>query len=151
MVALVCSLPFVAASQEVEDNVARFRLLNRCGPVDLVVEGLPSAAAALNLRDEDIRTLGESRLRGARLFSDSAGPYLYINVNVVGRAFSADVEFYKWLNDPISGGNWPAKTWSSGSAGTAGASGGNFILQTLSRHVDRFLLEYLRVNEDYCR
>ena len=143
---LACALPIPAAAQE---GLVRFKLFNECRPIGLIVEDLPSEAATINLREEDIRTLAESRLRAARLFADRAVPYLYINVNVVGLAYSASVEFYKRLNDPVSGESWSAETWSSGSTGTSRS--GNYILQSLSRHVDRFLLEYLRANEDACR
>ena len=77
--------------------------------------------------------------------------YLYVNVNVVGRAFSIGVGFRKWLWDPSTDEFGFAETWSSASSGTTGASGGNFIMQALSEHLDRFVLEYLRVNEDACR
>ena len=59
-----------------EEARRRFSLFNECRPMRLVVETLPSAAAEIGLTRERIRTMAESRLRAARLFSDNASPYL---------------------------------------------------------------------------
>ena len=40
-------------------------------------------------------------------------------------------------------------TWQSGSTGTHGTDS-SFILSNVSRHLDKFLAEYLRVNEEDC-
>ena len=42
-----------------------------------------------------------------------------------------------------------ATTWDFGGAGTHGEDA-DFILQGLSEHLDGFILDYLRVNEDAC-
>ena len=61
----------------------RFLLFNECAPIDLVVEGLPPAAADIGLTKERIQILAESRLRAARLFDEEARPYLYVNIGVL--------------------------------------------------------------------
>ena len=149
---MIAGLLLLAAFQDGSEGLARFQLFNECGPTNLIVEGLPPDAAAISLTRERVVTLAESRLRAARLFSvDRVPSYLYVNVNVVGRAFSIRVGYNKRLFDPITDEFRFANTWNSGSAGTTGASGGNFIMQGLSEHLDSFVLEYLRVNEDACR
>ena len=148
---MIAGLLLLAASQQVSEGLARFQLFNECRPVPLLVEYLPSDAAAVGLTRERVRTLAESRLRAARLFSDEAlGPYLYVNVNVSGRAFSVSVAFKKPLFDQVSGEGGAAETWNAGFVGTHGGYGG-VIMQYLSEALDRFVLEYLRVNEDACR
>ena len=100
---------------------------------------------------ERIQTLAESRLRAARLYDAAALlPYLYVRVGVFGGAFHIKVSFKKWLRDDVSEKNGIAETWDTGSLGTHGGDAG-FILQGVSEHLDRFVLEYLRVNETVCR
>lgn len=52
--------------------------------------------------------------------------------------------------DSVSGLKLSATTWTRGSTGTHGRNPG-FIVQSVSEHVDAFLVEYLRVNEKDCR
>ena len=127
----------------------RFRLWDNCQPMELVVESLDRDAAAIGLNQEAIATAVRSRLRGARLYDDSALSYLYVNVNVIGSAYALNVEYNKVVNDLASGESFPATTWNIGSAGTHGRDSG-FILSHVSRHTDKFIDSYLRVNEDAC-
>ena len=147
---LTCTLPPPAASQDVPEGLARFQLLNECKPMGLVVNSLPPDAAALNLTRERIRTLAESRLRAARLFSDDLVPFLQVDVRVLGLAFAIEISFYKVLYDPVSNEAWPGETWRNSTIGTHGRDG-DYIVQATSERMDRFLVEYLRVNEDACR
>lgn len=133
----------------------RFELFGECRPIDLVVESLDDDAMDIGLTRERIQTLAESRLRAARLYNAAALQYLYVRIGVMvsegrrGGAYSIEVEYFKFLDDSVSEGSGFAPTWNSGSFGTHGGDGG-FIMQALSEHVDRFLLEYLRVNEAAC-
>ena len=89
-------------------------------------------------------------MRAARLYdAEAADHYLYVNVNVARRAFSIGVGYRKWLHDEALGIGGRAETWNTGSAGTHGG-GASFILQDVSEHMDRFVVEYLRVNESAC-
>ena len=99
---------------------------------------------------ERIQTLAESRLRAARLYDALARHYLYVRVGVLGSAFHIEVSFQKLLRDDVSEKNGIAATWYDGSLGTHGGNAG-FILQGVSEHLDKFVLEYLRVNETVCR
>ena len=74
----------------------------------------------IGLTEESIQAAVESRLRSARLYDADASPYLYVNVNVVGRAFSARLEYNKTVYDQISTERGLATTWKIGSAGTHG-------------------------------
>ena len=151
VVVLACTLPRPAAAQGVPEGYARFQLLNECKPMGLVVNPLPPGAAAISLTRERIRTLAESRLRAARLFSDDLLPaHLQVNVKVLRLAFAVDFRFNKLLYDPVSNEAWPAATWGNGATGTH-AGDSDSIMQLLSEWMDQFLVEYLRVNEDACR
>ena len=136
-----------------------FGLWNECAPIGLFVGGLPDDAADIDLTKERIQTLAESRLRAARLYGEVAlyRPFLHVNVGVLvsenrrSGAFSIDVLFYKHVLDVVSDRFGPAVTWDTGGAyGTHGGDAG-FILQAVSERLDRFILEYLRVNETACR
>ena len=141
--------PGHATAQELSD-FDRFKLFNECGPMNLVVEDYEEAGwADIGLTMDRIQTMAESRLRAARLYDATALPYLYVNVLVVGVSFSRSVAYNKTLYDPASGEANYAITWELDSAGTHGGDAG-FILQGLSERLDRFILEYLRVNEDAC-
>ncbi len=139
-------------AQAVSD-LDRFKLFNACRPMMLVVEGLPSDAQAVGLTKERIQLAVESRLRAARLYTESmekaSRAMLYININVVSYTFSITVGFNKWVTDLVNNSNGPATTWNTGSTGTHGGDA-DFIIQYLSGHLDEFLAGYLRVNESAC-
>ncbi len=158
-VALALVLAVPAGAAEKVTKFDRFQLWNACGPLSLVVQGLPDNAGKIGLRKEDTETTTRSRLRGARIYGKSADPYLYVNVNVVGPAFALDVEFRRRVRvsrpfgeepkgaDPLTG---YASTWRAGGAGTHGGDA-SYVLSSVSRYVDKFIDEYLRVNADSCR
>ncbi len=95
--------------------------------------------------------MARSRLRAARAIQrHPQQEYLYILVTVSGPAFSLDTEYQKLLEDPGSGIRGHAAAWERGSVGTYGSSGANYIMSSLSRVIDEFIDEYLRVNADAC-
>ena len=139
-----------ALAQEVS-SLDRFKLFNECRPMHLILESLPADAAEIDLAEASIQVAVESRLRSARLYdSELTGPYLYVNVNVVGRAFNTSLEYNKPVHDLASDVTGVASTWDIGFTGTHGG-GSNYILSTISELMDRFLVEYLRVNEAACK
>ena len=165
LVVLVVALPSLASAQGRDllpgigpSSSDRFRLSNECAPIDLLVEGLDDAAAYIGLTKERIQTLAESRLRAARLYDAEAEPCLYVRVgvmnseNVRGGAFIIEISFRKYLYDAISEHSASVETWATGGFGTHNGDGddADFILQSLSEYFDRFVLEYLRVNEAAC-
>ena len=120
-------------------NYERFQLFSGCLPMALIVEGLSDGAAEIELTEERIQTMAESRLRAARLFTSttSAGTYLYVRVSVGGGMFSMRLEFQKRVSDSLSGESFITGTWNSGHIGTHGRNA-DYILQGLSERLDRF-------------
>ena len=146
------ALAFLAtgtASETPHGPFDRFRLFSDCQPMDLVVERMPPDASEIGLTEESILAAAESRLQAARLYDAEATHYLYVNVNVAGPAFSHSLEFKKSVHDISSDTSYPATTWETGAAGTHGGDAG-YILSGVSRAMDRFLVEFLRVNEAEC-
>ena len=141
--------PGHATAQDVSD-LDRFSLFNECTPMKLVVEEYAGDSdwADIGLTVDRIQTMAESRLRAARLYDGTALAYLYVNVNILGTGVSLSVRYNKLVYDAVSGETNLATTWDAGSVGTSNSA--SFILQGLSEHLDRFILEYLRVNEDAC-
>ena len=96
--------------------------------------------------------MAESRLRAARLYTSSEGsPYLGMAILTLddGPAFATDLHLWKWVRDAASGLERATPTWTRGTGfGTHGGDPG-FIMQGVSEQLDRFILEYLRVNEGY--
>ena len=68
---------------------------------------------------------------------------------MIERAFNARLSYNKSLYDPLSDLTKSAPSWTSATTGIAG-SGSGFILSLISQHLDKFLVEYLRVNEEAC-
>ena len=144
------------AEYTVEERVARFQLFTGCARMGLLVEGLPPGAGKIGLTEGAITRAVESRLRSARLYTaDRSSDYLlYVRVGVLdmeGRRrnlpYSIGVEFNQRLYNPRVDGGGSAVTWITGSYGQGDSQ---FILGAISEHMDRFLTEYLRVNEEAC-
>ena len=131
----------------------RFKLYNACRPIVLVVEDVSYDAFAIGLTKDRVKLATESRLRAARLYTEDSAKatyaWLYVTANVYRAAFSLTVEYRKRLFDPVSGETWFATTWNKSITGSHGDNPG-FIVQDLSEKVDKFLVEYLRVNEKDC-
>ena len=116
----------------------------------LLVEVLSDDAADIGLTEERLQVAAESRLRGARLYtSDHSRPYLYVNVNVTSRAFSTSLRYTKNMRDLATGNTGAASAWEHGITGTHGKDA-EYVVSSLSRLLDRFLTECLRVNESAC-
>ena len=140
-----------ADERTAEERFNRFRLFDHCRRMNLLVEELPTDALDIGLDEASIQAATESRLRSARLYSSetNAHSYLYVNVNVVGRTFSASLEYKKMVTDLASEQTRPATTWDTGITGSHGGDGG-YVLSALSGEMDRFLVSFLRVNEAAC-
>ena len=133
-----------------EIRISEFQLLTFCNKMNLTVENLHDDASKINLTVESIQAAVESRLRSARLYTSRdtiTDAYLYVSINVVGNSFNIELSFEKIVEDKFSQIQQFATTWSRGFTGRGGAS---FILSSLSKLMDIFLVEYLTVNEEYC-
>ena len=117
--------------------------------MNLIVEDLHPDALKIGLTKAEIRAAAESRLRSARLYNSEATNYLYINSNVVDPAFSTSLKYQKEVHDIASNQRFTTTTWSRSLTGTTRKNPG-FILSGISRLLDRFLVEFLRVNEKAC-
>ena len=159
--AVILTLPLLAIliflapqsfAESAEERIDNFELFADCTQMNLVVERLPDIAFDIGLSEEIIQNAAESRLRSARLYRSDLDyiPYLYVNVNMTERAFSISLEYHKILyDDHYAHVSQFATTWDRGFVGTHGRDAG-YIVSSLSLLVDRFLVEYLRVNEDAC-
>ena len=125
-----------------------FWLGNECEPIGLLVEPVGQAETRMGLTQQRIITTVRSRLRAARLYQERIGPYLYVNIQVVGSAFSVRLAFNKPLSDSVSGEKNLAVTWDRQSLGQA--DDGDYVIARLSRLTDMFIDNYLRVNKQAC-
>ena len=132
------------------DDLKAFELFNNCQPMRLLVEGLHDDAKRIGLTEGRLVAAVESRLRSARLYveDDPWAAVLYVNVHVVGPAYTTSVEYYKLVVDAF-GNVGEARTWTTGGAGTHGRDP-SFVVAGLAEYLDRFLVAYLRVNESAC-
>ena len=150
VVLATCWTERATAQNRTSSNFERFQLFSFCRPMALIVGELSDDAAEIELTEERIQTMAESRLRAARLFTSTLfDTVLYVEVSVIGLAFSYRLEFGKRVSDSLSGESFLAGTWDRSGTGTHGRDA-NYILQGLSENLDRFVLEYLRVNEAAC-
>ena len=137
----------------VDQTIARFKLYNACRTMRLLIENPGGNAKEIGLTKDRLRSVVESRLRAARLYTEDKskanGALLYVNIHVVGPAFWVRLEYQKLLKDPVTTSKLGATTWQHGSLGTHAADGG-YIIQSLSEELDSFLVKYLRVNEGAC-
>ena len=163
---LVALLVLLAAAplQAVTDaeEFMRFTYWTGCSPLRLGVA--PSEdAVTVGLTEGVITTAVRSRLRSARLYTDTNDrevPMLIVHVSVVnsrrrpGGAFSIEMALHKHLYDPLTGLSIPAQTNDivGGLYGKTGMYSGNayFILSMIAQAMDGFLDAYLRVNEPAC-
>lgn len=156
--------------QETKEMAERFRLYNGCLPMDIIVEELSDDAKEIGLSREAIQNALESRLRGTHLYAtpeslvetvkraslvfpdkELAGlrtAQLYVRVSVINHAFAITVAYRKWVIDDLSGVTAPATTWETGSIGINLVA--SSVINSLAGHMDRFLVEFLRVNEADC-
>ena len=128
---------------------ARFELWNDCRSMDLVVESATGGTADIGLTEQAIAVAVRGKLGAAGVYDPEGLAYLDVHARVVGPAFHFSIEYRKWLKDPASGEEGAAATWISGSTGTHGG-GSDYVLASISEHVDRFIEQYRRVNADAC-
>ena len=152
---LVATLLLTAASAlagEVSD-IDRFELWNRCRPMDLVVEPLQHDEPDIDLTKDAIEAAAQGRLRAAHIYSEdpdeTAEAYLYVLVVVKSSAVSVGIAYYKVIQDLATNIWAPSVTWWVISTGVHGQDW-NFIVSNVTRLTDKFIDEYLRVNEDDC-
>ncbi len=151
---LLALVMVAATGQDLETRYDRFRLFNNCEPMRLSVADLTGDpdAADIELTTERLVVAAESRLRGARLYTedlDQPHPVLELMVNIARAAFSTSLRYQKPVRDLATSEVTLATTWEVGATGQHSGDA-EFIVSSVSRHLDQFLTEYLRVNEAAC-
>ena len=146
-----------APAKEVSD-LDRFNLWNECRPMVLVVKVVSNEADFLGPTRDAIEVAVRGKLRAAHLFTENDAAaewsFLYINVNVIGPAYSAEISYEKLLEDPATKLKNTAKTWTTGGTGTRNKTPKYtlaYILAVVEHHTDEFIDEYLRVNAEACQ
>ena len=147
---LFIASPCLAEDADGKYKYKQFQLFNHCNPVRFLVEDLSSDAKKIGLTRESMETVVELRLRSSFLYDREAQSNLYVNVYVFKNVFSTSVQYRKLFFDIASGEENLATTWQKGGAGNHGKRA-DLLRSSISEHVDQFLVEYLRVNEDSCR
>ena len=144
---------FMAGSTNAEDKWPsdwdRFRLWDRCRPMDLQVFA-DDGASELGLTKDVIARAARSRLRSAGLYAKGSESELFAGVQVLGVSFQVNVYYSKKLMDPVSMQVARAITWQDGSFGTHQLDP-QYILVATSTLLDGFVDEYLRVNGVVCQ
>lgn len=141
----------VAAEEKTDVGVDtdKFRLFNKCQPVTY---SLALQDDDLGLSEEAIRTMIESRLRAARIYSDTEwnGSSIRVTINVNKNAFSTTIMFNKLFQDTVfSEDIGSAITWMEGGIGLSGGRA-DFVMNSVSQKMDGFINEYMRVNGSAC-
>lgn len=156
MLALTLATVFVlmtigtaVAKQHRSSHEEYFMFWNNCAPVGVAVYFNGERVSS----DDSLERAATSRLRSARLFRPGGGnghlkfefsQHLHDHVQTV--LFM--VRFTKLVRDNASGVQWVADTWSIRGIGHNITE--DKLLGWLSRAMDEFIDDYLRVNESAC-
>ena len=97
-VGLTFALALPLDGQEVTDR-ERFELFTECAPVNMIAPITGEEAEEIGLTEDRIRTMAESRLRAAGLWSEKLSTYLAVGVAVFQEAYAYKVTFTKWVYD----------------------------------------------------
>lgn len=171
LLAMFLALPVVVLAEDSpgytwmnwDERQEQFGLFSECEPMGLHVYADP-AVAKRGMTEENVRAMGESRLRSARLYRDSPGsPHLALIVNTSGPVVVVTTRFMKMVADPKS---LDLKTWRLKHPYLNGPLIGlaitwhvshlslfdeiGHIRSIIAEQIDHFLVEYLRVNEQAC-
>ena len=155
--AMLVIFPAALADDEV-GGYDIFRLCTSMERIKLIVEETPSDAIEIGLTKERIQNVADSRLRAARIYDPEGADFLHIQTNAIVPTFVSgqkigddqtiavayELGFNKIMLDYDVNEFGFAETWNQGSILMADA---NFTVQAISEAVDRFISEFLRVNE----
>ena len=144
-----------------DDEITAQDLFQLCSPqdkIDLIVGDTGTEEASAGLTRDRIENVAESRLRAARIYDSNESDYLLVFVGGMKPTFNSgesigdgktlvasyELAFKKLMYDSDAKVYGFAVTWTSEGILTGKA---DFIVQTVSETVDRFISEFLRVNE----
>ena len=134
-----------------QSDFERFQLYTDCQALSLYVTVQQEDGDELQgLTESAVRNAVESRLRSARLYTEEVvSPALNVSVQIASWAFHIRLFVEKSVVDVASFETNYAATWVRSSTGTHGTEA-SYVLSSLSAHMDAFLVEYLRVNDEAC-
>ena len=157
-------------AEELASRIERFFLWNDCRPMqasaylwsDEAESNLPEKGGMLREMDrslgtslfglsrENVISAVRDRFQATHLAEDTgAVTKLYVRAHVTGNEVRIEVSYAKPVRDLISRVKFYTTTWESKSSGEHGRDGG-LILSQVMKEVDRFIVEYLRVNAGAC-
>ena len=139
----VTLMVFPATSEEIQSEDL-FRLFNACKPIGLQVGLVSDDLLELGISKADIREAVENRLRVARLYTSSALTSLHVAVS----RFRIQLEYRKPVRDLITRETRQVPTFTK-TARVNDHEKASVMLE-LSKVLDHFLVEYLKVNESAC-
>ena len=131
-------------------DLERFQLWAGCEPMSLNIVVDDTTEDGPKLTEESVRSAVESRLRSARLYSDEpTDVQLGVTADRFGNSasFQFNVRLWKKVLDMNTGLRYGSSTWETRAHGRGPPE---YVRATLSKHIDRFLIAYLRVNEAAC-
>ena len=147
----------VKAQSNLENRLNRIKLYNHCRPMELVVESPSAFAVGRGITEELLRWAAESRLRAARLYTDSStdagNTILYVRGDLLWPEPSKCVvelwvDYLKIVHDPESGEETARLLWSKKFRQHIECH--KTVREEIPKMVDKFMVEYLRVNEKDC-
>lgn len=133
-----------------------FALFNNCEPIYLAtIVGVSREADEINLTDQSLEFVAETRLRVARLYTDIDADdlttaFLWVIARVHGTGFTLSLEYQKPVVDVATGFTFRATTWEV-TTGDLHYGDIGHITSRLSAMLDYlFLDDYLQANESAC-
>ena len=127
------------------------QLGTECGPVGLIV--YVHDGDEIQLTEDAVAIAARSRLRSARLYpapGTQATGNLHVEVLLAEIEFTYRLWFEKPQLDLISDiRSWSPTGWEGWVLGRHGGKA-SFVLSSIARQLDKFLDDYLRVNDFYC-
>lgn len=145
---VMSSVTYGATTEAEREEFIRQALLT-CGPINLLVEGLSRDAQKIGLTKASLESIAKSRLSAAGVHDPESIPYLYLNLNVVGRAYGLSIRFRQRIQNKLIGRRF-ATVWQLSGVGTHGGNA-DHIKNVLRDDLDSFMVEFLTVNDsDLC-
>ena len=151
---------FVKVQSNLENRLNRIELYNHCRPMELVVEAPSPWAASEGVTEEYLRWAAEGRLREWGLYTDSStqagNTILYVRGDLYRFGFDGAgvkllVDYLKVVYDPKRGKESATSIWSKEFRKQVYHRFRKTVREELPRLMDKFLVEYRRVNEKDCR
>ncbi|MBK7107426.1 MAG: hypothetical protein IPH62_19340 [Ignavibacteriae bacterium] len=126
------------------------------GVIEYLVEDVSTDGKAIGLTKERIISKLELSIRLAKIrpikSKEALDGYLYVNINVVGNAFTIELNYNRYVAYFYGSGKKTqhqtviATTWSNSITGSLGGGSSEFIVNTLQSSLDEFLNDFLAAN-----